>query len=122
VTRAPAVRRAAVLLAVEGAALAGLGIVDAVAAATTDPANRGAAYGVAVVAVVAGAVLLLLARGVDRVRAWARTPAIVLQVLALPVGIDQVRGGAPLLGVLVLLLAGGTMYHLVVTARAFGEP
>jgi hypothetical protein len=115
VERPAALRRAAVLLTVEALALATLGVVGAIVATSDD---RAGAVGIAGVAVAVGLVLVLLGRAVGRQRAWARTPSIVLQLLALPVGTDQARSGVWLAAVPVLLLAGATLYHLV----AMGGP
>jgi hypothetical protein len=108
-----AVRRAAVLLAVEGVALLVLGIIFTVATATGSPENRGLSYGVAGFAVAGGAVLLLLARAVDRRQGWARSPAVVLQLLAVPVGIGFLQGGHWAAGVPILLVAAATLWHVI---------
>jgi hypothetical protein len=108
-----AVRRGAVLLAVEGVALLVLGIVFTVATATGSPENRGLSYGVAGFAVAGGAVLLLLARAVDRRQGWARSPAVVLQLLAVPVGIGFLQGGHWAAGVPILLVAAATLWHVM---------
>ena len=105
-----AVRRAASLLVTEGAALALLGVV---AAAVADQDDRAAGLATAAFAVLGGGLLALLARALTRGRGWARTPAIVLQLLAFPVGTDQLRGGAYVAGAVVLLVAGATLFHLV---------
>jgi hypothetical protein len=104
-----------VLLAVEGVALATLGAVGALVATSDD---RAGAVGIAAVAVAAGLVLVLLGRAVGRQRAWARTPSVVLQLLALPVGADQARSGVWLAAGPVLLLAGATLYHLFAAGPA----
>jgi hypothetical protein len=108
----PAVRRAAALLAVEGVALVVVGVVDALATATGSPANRGLSYGVAAFAVGGGAILLLLARAIAAARGWARSPSVVLQLLALPVGIGLLQGHVWLAGVPVLVLAAVTLWQL----------
>jgi hypothetical protein len=107
------VRRGAVLLAVEGVALLVVGIVFVVATATGSPENRGLSYGVAGFALAGGAVLLLLARAVDRRQGWARSPAVVLQLLAVPVGIGFLQGGLWAAGVPLLLFAAATMWHVI---------
>lgn len=115
----PAVRRAAALLVVEGVALAVLGVVFAVATAVGTPTNRGLSFGVAGFAVATGAVLVLLARAVDGRRSWARSPAVVLQLLAFPVGVGLLQGRVWVAGLPVLLLAGATLWHLVTAGPAF---
>ena len=113
-----AVRRAAALLAVEGVALLVVGVVDAIATATGSPSRRGFSYGQAALAVAAGAVLLLLARAIDARRDWARSPAIVLQLLAVPVGIGLLQGGVWLAGVPVLVLAAATLVLVLAAGPA----
>jgi hypothetical protein len=108
-----AVRRGALLLAVEGVALLVVGIVFVFATATGSPENRGLSYGVAGFAVGGGVVLLLLARAVDRQQGWARSPAAVLQLLAVPVGIGFLQGGLWAAGVPVLLFAAATLWHVI---------
>jgi hypothetical protein len=108
-----AVRRGAVLLALEGAALLVVGVVFVVATATGSPDNRGLSYGVAGFALAGGAVLLLLGRAVGRQQGWARSPAVVLQLLAVPVGIGFLQGGLWFVGVPILLLAAAAMWHVI---------
>ncbi|MDT4987916.1 MAG: hypothetical protein QOI74_2010, partial [Micromonosporaceae bacterium] len=76
------------------------------------PDNRGLSYGVAGFAVGGGAVLMLLARAVDRRQGWARAPAGVLQLLALPVGVGFLQGGIWAAGVPLLLFAVATLWHV----------
>ena len=109
------------LLGVEGVALVVIGVVDAVATTTGSPTRRGFSYGQAALALAAGALLLLLARAIRARRDWARSPAIVLQILAVPVGIGQLQSGVWAAGVPVLLLAVVTLV-LVLAAGARTEP
>ncbi|MDX6198417.1 MAG: hypothetical protein QOJ79_1568 [Actinomycetota bacterium] len=108
-------RRGALLLAAEGVALLVVGIVLVVATVGGSPDNRGLSYGVAGFALAGGAVLLLLARAVDRRQGWARSPAVVLQLLAVPVGIGFLQGGHWAVGVPVLLCAVATFLHVIRT-------
>lgn len=101
------------LLAVESAALVVVGVADAVATATGAPTKRGLSYAQAALAVTAGLVLLLLARAVSRRRGWARSPAIVLQLLAVPVGVGLLQGGVWAAGLPVLALAATTLVVLL---------
>jgi hypothetical protein len=102
-----------VLLGIEGVALLVVAVVLTIATATGSPENRGLSYGVAGFAVAGGAVLLLLARAVDRRRGWARSPAVVLQLLAVPVGIGFLQGGLWFAGVPVLLFAAATLWQVL---------
>lgn len=104
---------AAALLAVEGAALVVLGAVYAVAGLAGAPTDRLATLLAAAASVALGLlVLLVLASGVRRLRGGARSPAVVLQLLALPVGSGLVQGRVWVAAAVVLGLAGGVIYHL----------
>ena len=107
----------ALLVALQAAGLAGIAVfyVVEILVATTDDTVR--ALVTAALAVAAAAGLALVARGLGRRRRWARAPALVTNVLVLPVAFDLVRGdrwyvGVPLaawaLAVLVLLFAPAT--------------
>ena len=110
-TAPPALRRAAALLALEGVALVGLGLVYGVVSATGDPESRAGAELAAAFAVVAGLLTLLVARGVRAVRGWSRAPALVEQVLALPVGYGLLQADIYAVGLPVLALAGAVLYQ-----------
>ena len=121
VERPVAVRRAAALLAVEGAALTVIGVVDGVATVVGEPDDRVASLGVAVFALAGGLLLLVLGRALARGRGWPRSPAVVLQLLAFPVGIGFAQGGVWVPAVVVLLLAAVTLVHLVLAGPAVAE-
>ena len=106
------VARAALLVAVEGLALTGLGVAYGVAGVVGDPFDRTATLLEAAFAVATGVLVLLVARALAQVRGWARSPAVVLQLLALPVGVGLVQGQVWLAAVPVLLLAGSVLYLL----------
>lgn len=113
-----AVPRAAALLALEGVALTVLGIIDAIATAVGTPTNRALSFLVAAFGLLGGLVLVLLGRAVSRRRGWARSPAIVLELLAFPVGVGLLQGGLWAAGIPVLLLAGATLWHLFAAGSA----
>ncbi len=113
-----AARRASWLLLVEAVALVVIGIVDGIATLAGEPDDRAASLGVAAFAVAGGALLALLGRAMGRGRGWARTPALVLQLLAFPVATGLAQGGVWLAAVPLFLLAGATSYHLIVAGRA----
>jgi hypothetical protein len=115
------VRRGAALLLVEGIGLLVVGVVDAVATAVGSPTDRGLSFTVAGFAIGTGALLGLLARAVDRRRGWARSPAVVLQLLALPVGVGLAQGGVWLAAVPVLLLAATTLWLLFAAGAALAQ-
>jgi hypothetical protein len=105
----PLLRRLTLLLALEGLLLVLLGLGYG-GASLTDESDRAAAELAAAGAVLAGVVLLLLARAVDRRRAWARSPAVVLNVLPLPIALGVLQAGVWWVGVPMLLLAGAVLY------------
>ena len=100
---------AALLVGLEGLALVLLGAVDGVAGAVGSPFDRTATLLEAGLAVLLGAGVLLVARGLWRVQGWSRSPAIVVQLLALPVGIGLVQGSVWAAAVPVLALAVGVL-------------
>jgi hypothetical protein len=106
------VRRAALLVAVEGAALALLGVGYAAAGLIGEPFDRTATLLEGGFALLIGVLALLVARGLRRTAGWSRSPAVVLQLLALPVGVGLVQGRVWFAAVPVLLLAGTVLYQL----------
>jgi hypothetical protein len=106
------VRLAAVLLAVEGAALSLLGVAFGIAGVVGDPDDRAFTYAEAAMVVALGVALLLLARAVAAERGWARSPAVTVQLLALPAGIGLAQNGVWWLAAVVLGLAGTVLYQL----------
>ena len=111
------VRRIAQLLGVEGVALIVLGGVYAVVSATGRPENRLGAELAAAFLVVLGAVVVLLARAIAAGRNWPRTPAVVVNVIALPVGLGLLQGHLYVAGI-VLLLPAVTLLWLTATPEA----
>jgi hypothetical protein len=112
-----AVTRAALLVAIEGAALSALGLAYGAAGLLGEPFDRTATLLEAALAVLVGGLLLLVARGLAQVRGWARSPAVVVQLLALPVGAGLVQGRVWTAAAAVLGLAGAVLY-LLATAEA----
>ena len=104
--------RAALLVACEGVALVVLGVGYGIAGVVGEPFDRTATLLEAGFAVGAGLLVLLVARGLHRVDGWARSPAVVLQLLAVPVGVGLVQGQVWYAAVPVLALAGGVLYAL----------
>jgi hypothetical protein len=112
--RAPrTVLLAALLVAVEGAALIVLAGVEAVSTLVSDAASVTLALVTAAAAAGGGALLLWLARSLAGLRKWARSPVVVLQLIALPIGYNLITpSGRPELGVPVLALAAATLVLL----------
>jgi hypothetical protein len=105
----PLVRRLALLLALEGVLLAALGAWYGVVS-LSDTSERAPAELAAAAAVVAGVVLLLLGRGVDGQRGWARSPAVVLNVFPLPVALGVFQAGVWWVATPMVLLAVSVLY------------
>ena len=107
------VTRAALLVGVQGAALTVLGLGYGVAGVLGEPFDRLATLLEAGFAVLIGVLVLLVARGLFHVRGWSRSPAVVLQLLSLPVGTGLAQGGVWYAAVPVLGLAGTVLYQLL---------
>lgn len=104
--------RAALLVGVEGGCLVVLGIGYAVAGAVGEPFDRTATLLQGGFAALAGVLVLFVGRGLWRHQGWSRSPAVVTQLLALPVGIGLVQGRVWYAAVPVLALAALVLYQL----------
>ena len=119
--RVSTLRACAVLVALQALGLAAVAVFYLVelVVATADDATRAVVS--AVLALAAAVGLGLVARGLLQRRGWARSPALVTNLLVLPVAVGLLQGGRwyvglPLLlwavAVLVLLFAPGTSADL----------
>ncbi len=115
--RSSALQRAGWLLYGEGLVIAALGLAAALSTASGQESFLDAALGLAATALLSALALAVLGRAVLTGRGWARTPALVLQLVALPVGTDQLLNGQWAPGPAVLLLAGATAFHLLAAGR-----
>jgi hypothetical protein len=106
------VRQAALVTAAEGAVLIGFAGYVAIAAAVSTPDRLASALALAGFAAAGGVLLGTLARSLAGLRAWARSPVVVLQIVFLPVGVTLLRDGRGVVGAGVLLLAGAVLYLL----------
>ncbi|MCU1603806.1 MAG: conserved rane protein of unknown function [Modestobacter sp.] len=113
--RAPrAVRRAALVVAVEAALLLCLAVVILVLTVVSSPDSVGRAVAEAFYVLAGGLLLAGAAAGLWRVAAWSRGPVIVLQVLLGVVGYSfAFPGERPLIGLPVLALAAVEIYLLL---------
>ena len=111
-------RLAAAILVLESLALVAAAVVLVVKTIAGHPADVGRALVGAVLALVGAACLLLGARGVRRMRPAARSPVVVLQLLALPVSYSlafqagRVAYGGP------IMLAALVVIYLLFTPPA----
>lgn len=100
------VRAAAALVLLEAAALAVTAVVLLVLAFVHTTTRLWAAVAIVGFALLGAAVLALCARGLLRLRASARSPVILVQLLAIPVGYSLgIQAGRALVGVPILILA-----------------
>ena len=118
--RAPRpVLAAAALVAMEGAALLVLAVVNVVLTALDDAGSVPLALAGALLLAIFGAALLLLARALRALRPPARSPVVAVQIVALPVGWTLAStNGRPEIGVPVLVLAIAVLVLLFATAEA----
>jgi hypothetical protein len=108
-----AVRRAALVVAVEALALVGLALVLLVLSVTGSPDSLGRALADVVFAGLAGAALAAGALGLWRLAPWARGPVVALQIFLGIFGYTSAfTADRPEIGVPVLVLVGLTLYLL----------
>lgn len=117
------VSRAAVLVALEGVVLVGLGLVYAVAGLRGAAQSRtGAELGALLIAG-SGVLLGLVARGLHRRRAWARSPAVAVQLVAFVTGLSLAPTGVAPAAFAAMAVAAVVLYQLFTApARAEFEP
>jgi uncharacterized membrane protein (DUF2068 family) len=119
---ASTLRWAVVLLAVEtlGVAVVSAFLVyEDVTARATNPGNAWSITGFALAVAILMAVVCW---ALSRRRSWARGPAIVLEMMLLPIGYYMIRGGLAWIGVPVLLLGlfGAGLLLAPATREALG--
>lgn len=110
-------RRAAIVLGVEGVALALLGVGYAASGVLGRPEDRLATVLAGLFALAVGLLLLPVARALGAVRGWAWSPAILTQLFLLVVGVGLGQGRVYAAAAPVLLLALAVLYQLA-TAEA----
>ena len=110
--RSATLRRAALLVAVEGGALALVGAVYAASGLLAGAEDPLGAVLEGLIAVVAGLVVLAVARGLGAPRGWAFSPAIVTQLFLLVVAYGLLQGRVYAVAVPLLLLAAGVLFLL----------
>lgn len=114
------IRLAALLVAVEAVGLLIVAVSLAVLALVHNSNRLWAALAIVGFALLGGLVLAACARGLLRLRPSARSPVVLIQLLALPVGYSLgIQAGRPVAGVPILLLAVAVLVVLFTpTARA----
>jgi hypothetical protein len=107
------------LVAAQGIGLVGLAVFFLVELMVASPTSTARAIMAALLTLLAGLGLLAVARGLRHARRWARAPALVTQLLALPVAVGLVQGGRWYVGVPLVLWALGVLALLF--SPAVGE-
>lgn len=110
------------LLAVEAIALLGVVVLLVIADLAAPAVSFRNGMLVTLYAAIMTAILAGLSWSLHRRRAWARGPAIVLQLLLLPIGYYMITGGQALIGVPVMIigLAGAATLLAPSTRAALG--
>lgn len=100
------VRAAAAVVLLEAVALTGVAVMLLVLAFIHTTTRLWAAVAIVAFALLGAAVLALCARGLLRLRPSARSPVILVQLLALPIGYSLgIQAGRALVGVPILIAA-----------------
>ena len=107
---------AALIVAVQGLAILTLAFALLVSSVVGSPDSLVGAIFIGVLAAMGGAGLLLCAWGLRHRRRWSRSPALVWQLLMIPVGWYQVQGGMRWLGVSLVAVSAVGLLLLVVPA------
>lgn len=96
---------AAAVEAIEGLGLVGAGGYVAWGTIVGQPRDLSSAIALAVITVLTGVALLLVARGLWQARRWSRAPAVITQMFVLIVAVPMVRGDESALGIPMVVLA-----------------
>lgn len=120
----PALLGATVVVALQGLLVAVLGALVGVQALRGAADNLPAAEFMAVLGVAAGMGLLLAARGLLMGRRWGRAPALLTQLLCVPVAVALVQAQQYLIGITLGLVAAAAAFCLISrpVAEALDDP
>jgi peptidoglycan/LPS O-acetylase OafA/YrhL len=112
-----------VIVAVQGLAMLTLGFALLVSSVVGEPDSFVGAILIGVLAAMGGGGLLLCAWGLRRRRRWSRSPALVWQLLMIPVGWYQVQGGMQWLGASLVAVSalGALLLLLPATTQALQD-
>jgi hypothetical protein len=116
----PTPRIAASIVAVEGVGAVVAGIGFTTAALVGHPHERGTAVFLGLLLSVYGVAIVAVARGIDRGRRWARTPAFLTQFFALVV-VWYNRGSLPVVTAVVGVVAVAAVVSLALAVRTTDE-
>ena len=110
--RPPTVRAVVALVALQALTLVGIAIFYVVELAVASPDSVVTAAASALLVLVAGLGMALVTWGLARGRRWSRAPALVAELLLLPVGYEMSQGQRWWLGLLLLVWCGGIVVLL----------
>lgn len=106
----------AALVGLQGIVLLGFAAFDALQLARSQASEPRGAVSVLSLSVLAGGALLLVARGLRRRRRWSRSPALLTQLILIPVALSLVRSDRWYVGALLLVWAAITLVLLLAPA------
>ena len=110
--RPATVRAVVALVALQALTLVGIAIFYVVELAVASPDSVVTAAASALLVLVAGLGMALVTWGLARGRRWSRAPALVAELLLLPVGYEMSQGQRWWLGLLLLVWCGGIVVLL----------
>jgi hypothetical protein len=105
VSRAPSLVVAASCVALEGLTALGLGGFVAVETVVGAPSDVMTSIGVAGFGLLVGAALLWVGWGLLTAERWSRAPAVLTQILALPIAGTVIQSDQPAIGVPLIVVA-----------------
>lgn len=111
--RPRSVRTVVALVGLQALTLVAIAVFYGVELVVASPDSVVTAVASAVLVLVVGIGMALVARGLARGRRWSRAPALVAQLLLLPVGFEMSQGQRWWLGLLLLLWCGAVAVLLL---------
>ncbi|MFO7249591.1 MAG: hypothetical protein DIU60_002415 [Actinomycetes bacterium] len=96
---------AAVVIALEGLCVLGLGGYVAVLTVVGEPHDLASSIAESAIGVIVGAALIWVAWGAYGAQRWSRSPGVLTQVFALPVAITLIQSGRQVAGAALLAAA-----------------
>ncbi|GAA4503255.1 hypothetical protein GCM10023191_055930 [Actinoallomurus oryzae] len=122
-TRPITLSTAAAIEAVEGVAVAAVGLYVGIEAIVGSPNDLASAIVLALMAIAAGVGLVAVGRGLWQVRRWGRAPALLTQIFAVIAGISMIQSSRQIIGGVFIVVAVAASAALLSppTTRALDE-
>jgi hypothetical protein len=122
-TRPITLSTAAAIEAVEGVAVAAVGLYVGIEAIVGSPNDLASAIVLAVMAIAAGVGLVAVGRGLWQVRRWGRAPALLTQIFAVIAAISMIQSSRQVVGgvLIVVAVAAGVALLSPPTTRALDQ-